>query len=531
MPSTHISIRDTHYFSSLICDYLDESTLLKPLFSRFPNLDNFKSQIHEKNTNFDTSHRPILVETLRKQYESTKSSKTTIANIDALLDHDTFTITTGHQLNLFTGPLYFLYKIISVINLTEELKEKYPSCNFVPVYWMATEDHDFDEINFFNYNGTKLQWSRESSGAVGRINTEGLEAILATFKSVIGVGKNADVLLDLFQKTYIEQSNLTEATRYLTNELFKSYGLVIIDGDDKNLKALFSPHVKQELFKQTSYNSVQETNKYLKTHKYKVQVNPREINLFYLKDNNRNRLLKKKERFFVNDTDISFSKSEIMKEVECFPERFSPNVIMRPLYQEVILPNLCYIGGGGELAYWLQLKSYFNSENITFPMLLLRNSVLITTSKQIGKADKLGLSIKELFKKQEDLIADKIRQFSTFNIDFTPQIELLQNQFLYLHEIAKQTDKSFSGAVSAQEKKQLKGLINLEKRLLKAQKRKLNHLTSRIIDLQNELFPRENLQERQLNFSELYMLFGTQLIEQLVLNLQPLKKDFLILEM
>ena len=162
MPSTHISIRDTHYFSSLICDYLDETTLVKPLFSRFPNLDNFKSQIHEKNTNFDTSHRPILVETLRKQYESTKSSKTTIANIDALLDHDTFTITTGHQLNLFTGPLYFLYKIISVINLTEELKEKYPSCNFVPVYWMATEDHDFDEINFFNYNGTKLQWSRES---------------------------------------------------------------------------------------------------------------------------------------------------------------------------------------------------------------------------------------------------------------------------------------------------------------------------------------------------------------------------------
>ena len=138
---------------------------------------------------------------------------------------------------------------------------------------------------------------------------------------------------------------------------------------------------------------------------------------------------------------------------------------------------------------------------------------------------------KELFKKQEDLIADKIRQFSTFNIDFTPQIELLQNQFLCLHELAKQTDKSFLGAVSAQEKKQLKGLKNLEKRLLKAQKRKLNHLTSRIIGIQNELFPGENLQERQLNFSELYMLFGTQLIEQLVLNLQPLKKDFLILEM
>jgi len=152
------------------------------------------------------------------------------------------------------------------------------------------------------------------------------------------------------------------------------------------------------------------------------------------------------------------------------------------------------------------------------------------TKKQVEKADKLGLSTKELFKNQEDLIANKIRHFSSFNIDFTPQIELLQNQFRHLYELANQTDKSFLGAVSAQEKKQLKGLINLEKRLMKAQKRKLNHLASRIIDLQNELFPRENLQERQLNFSELYMLFGTQLIEQLVLNLRPLNNDFLILE-
>jgi len=180
----------------------------------------------------------------------------------------------------------------------------------------------------------------------------------------------------------------------------------------------------------------------------------------------------------------------------------------------------------------LSLLSSFPHANVTVGNLKIVN-------QKAFKGDTLcsvhsisfDLPIKELFKKQEDLIADKIRQFSTFNIDFTPQIELLQNQFLYLHELAKQTDKSFSGAVSAQEKKQLKGLINLEKRLLKAQKRKLNHLTSRIIDLQNELFPRENLQERQLNFSELYMLFGTQLIEQLVLNLQPLKKDFLILEM
>jgi len=309
-------------------------------------------------------------------------------NIELLHHENTFTITTSHQLNLFTGPLYFLYKIISVINLTNELKAAYPENNFVPVYWMATEDHDFDEINYFNFKGKKVQWSRQASGAVGRLNTEDLDKVLDVFTANLGFGANSNGIKKLFKCAYLDHKNLADATRFLANELFGIYGLVIVDADDRDLKSLFAPYVKKELTEQTSFTKVSETNEKINSLGFNVQVNPREINLFYLKEDLRERIVEQNGTYFVNDTDISFTKSELLAELEKHPERFSPNVIMRPLYQEVILPNLCYIGGGGELAYWFQLKSYFKAVNVPFPMLLLRNSVLVKTAKQSEKLKK-----------------------------------------------------------------------------------------------------------------------------------------------
>jgi uncharacterized protein YllA (UPF0747 family) len=228
----------------------------------------------------------------------------------------------------------------------------------------------------------------------------------------------------------------------------------------------------------------------------------------------------------VNNTKIEFSEIEILDLLENHPEKFSPNVIMRPLYQEVVLPNLCYIGGGGELAYWLELKSYFQKANITFPMLLLRNSVLLVTEKQAKKADKLELTWMDLFSKQADLVNLKVKQFSEFPIDFSSQKDFLQKQFDDLHQIALQTDQSFLGSVKAQEVKQIKGLENLEKRLLKAQKRKHGEVLERITDLQNELFPNQSLQERTGNFSEYYLENGTDLIQKLFQQLHPLENNF-----
>ena len=534
MSTYYIPFKDTKYFSSLICDYLDENHHLKAFYNRFPNLENFKAQIDEKRQSklVSESHRKVLVTALKNQYSNTNVSSLTQQNINALSSLNTFTITTGHQLNLFTGPLYFFYKIISTLNLCKELKAKYPEQNFVPIYWMATEDHDFDEINYFNFKGKKVQWNREASGAVGELNLDDLEHLFEVYATQLNSTSNAQYLKKLFKQAYLEHKNLAQAMRYLVNELFKDYGLVIIDGNDKDLKRLFIPYIEDELINQTSFKKVTKANEQLNTldGNYKIQVNPREINLFYINKGLRERIVEIEGIYYVNSTDLKWSREELLKEVNNFPERFSPNVIMRPLFQEVILPNLCYIGGGGELAYWLQLKSNFEAQNVVFPMLLLRNSVLVITKKQTEKLQKLNISVKDLFLNQDDLMTKVTKAVSEISIDFTTQKEHLKKQFEDLYKLAEQTDKSFKGAVAAQEVKQIKGLENLEKRLLKAQKRKLEDVLERVRLLQNELFPNQSLQERYDNFSEFYLEYGNEFILKLVNELNPLKGEFVVLE-
>lgn len=527
MLSDCISYQNSGYFSPLINDYLNQESSLQSFYNRYPTIENFEIQIKEKKQNYNNNLREILVSVLNRQYENVTISETTRKNIALLSKENTFTITTGHQLNLFTGPLYFLYKIISTIKLTEDLKEKYPTYNFVPIYWMASEDHDFEEINYFKFKGKKLKWNKQSSGPVGRLTTEGLEELQSLFERELGTGSNANEIKALFNFAYFNSDSLANATRNLVNELFGSYGLVIIDADNSELKSQFVPYFKEELLQNTSYKKVNETNKKLK--KYPTQVNPREINLFYIENNLRERILFEDGNFKINNTKITFSQNGLLELLETNPEKFSPNVILRPLYQEVILPNLCYIGGGGEISYWLELKSTFEANKCTFPILLLRNSALIVTKKQVNKIEKLKLNWTNIFANQESLIIQKVKEISEIPIDFSIQKVALQKQFSDLYEIANQTDKSFIGAVKAQEAKQIKGLEKLEKRFLKAQKKKYELELERIIKLQNELFPNKSLQERQVNFSEFYLENGKQLILNLFNELKPLDTNFTII--
>ncbi len=531
MPTDYIPFRKTNYFSSLICDYLDEKDNLKSFYHRFPSLDNFKLQIEEKQKAFSQDARDILVDALKGQYETFQISNLTHANIESLSNSKTFTITTGHQLNLFTGPLYFFYKIVSAINLCKQLKSAYPEFNFVPVYWMATEDHDFDEINYFNFEGKKVQWNRDASGAVGELDLNGLDHLLSVYESQLEGTVYAQKLKDLFSKSYLSHDNLADAMRHLVNAIFGDHGLVIIDGNDQKLKKPFIPYIKDELITKTSFEKVSTSNALLNQvdANYKIQVNPRDINLFYIHDGLRERIVENLGNYRVNGTELIWTKSQLEKEVDTHPERFSPNVIVRPLYQEVILPNLCYIGGGGELAYWLQLRSNFDAQNVVFPILLLRNSVLLITEKQQEKLQKLNISVADLFMDQHDLKTKITKQISDIEIDFTTQKKHLEDQFKALYKLAELTEKSFHGAVAAQERKQIKGLEKLEKRLLKAQKRKLSDHLERVTNIQDQLFPSYSLQERQMNFSEFYLESGDDFLPLLMDALQPLKSEFLVL--
>lgn len=524
MPNDCISYQDSGYFTPLMIDYLNQNKDLKALYGHFPTIENFEKQIQEKQANYKNENRQTLLTVLKAQYKNIKLSEKTASNIEFLIDNKTFTITTGHQLNLFSGPLYFLYKIVSTINLTIELKKKYSDYNFVPIYWMATEDHDFEEINYFNFHDKKIRWNAESGGPVGRMSTDGLASVFEVFSKELGNSNNADELRQLFADAYLNNNTLANATRFLVNALFGAYGLVILDGDERALKQIFSPFAKEELLHQSSFKNVTDSIKMLQ--KYPVQVNPREINLFYMEDNFRERIVKVEELYIVNNTHISFSENELLDELNNSPEKFSPNVILRPLYQEVLLPNLCYIGGGGELAYWLELKSNFEHFDITFPILLLRNAALLITEKQSKKAKRLNVTVSELFLKQTELANKLAKKFSDIELDFSAQKTFLAKQFDDLEQLAQFTDGSFLGSVKAQKAKQIKGLDKLEKRLLKAQKIKFKDEIARVVALQNHLFPNQSLQERSSNFSDFYEEIGFALIERLLANLHPLGQDF-----
>ncbi len=527
MHTEQIPFSETGFFTKLIADYLEKKPALAELYENFPDTKGFEEQTKSKEKQFSDTARKTLQEAVGAQYEGFDISKKLEENTRQLSEKNTFTVATGHQLNIMTGPLYFFYKIISTINLATELRKKNPAYNFVPVYWMATEDHDFEEINHFFVHNKKIRWDVDSSGPVGRKSTQKMAAVWEVFSKEIGDSQHAKDLKKLFYKAYVEQPTLADATRYLVNELFGRYGLLIVDGDDKILKQQFTPFAAKELSAQYAKKSMDQTNRFLEEN-YRLQVHPREINMFYIEKELRERIVLEKGIFRVLNTEKQFTEAELLQELEKYPEKFSPNVVLRPLYQEVVLPNICYVGGGGELAYWLQLKEVFQESKIPFPILLLRNSALLISEKQEQKLQKLNISKTDLFLEEESLVAKKIKELSALSLDFSVQKDNLRAQFLELREIAIQTDKSFEGALNAQEKKQQKGLENLEKKLRRAEKKKHQEQVQRIKLLKQTLFPRNGLQERNVNFSEFYLHYGENLIPALFKILAPFEQNFTV---
>ena len=490
-------------YSPLMQQLLQNDASLKSFHNGLVSIQAATRAASKRAASFDQSKRNTLVDVLHKQYKHLDPDAKTRTQIDALLAPNAVTITTGHQLNILTGPLYFWYKILDVINLAARIQDADNKHQYVPVFWMASEDHDFEEINHFFLGEQKVRWEATASGAVGRMPTTGIESVLKTLTPYCRGTDQAKELLTIFSECYLQEDTLANATRRLVHQLFGAHGIVVIDGDEAALKSLFAPVLKDEVSKNITQTAVHKTNNSLKkTIKvFKPQVNPRAINVFYLFDNKRLRITKNEEDFGTTENPAKWTLKSLCEEIQKHPERFSPNALMRPLYQECALPNIAYVGGGGELAYWLQLKTAFVAFDIPYPLLKHRSTVLIMSKKQVKKCNKLNLPIADLFLPTAAFINKRVREISNINIDFSSQRQLLKDNFKAFHVLASQTDKSFLGAVEAQEKKQLKGLDNLEKRLLKAQRKKLQDEVVRATDIKNDLFPNNKLQERTAHFS------------------------------
>jgi len=527
MDSKYISLEKTNYFTSLMLDYIDEKEDLKSFYHRFPTESAYLEQAKEKLNSF--SNREILVQQFKAQLADLDLSKKQKKNLDLLAEKNTVTITTGHQLNLFTGPIFFFYKILQIIKQCKELNRSQDEINFVPVFWMATEDHDFEEINHFRCKDRIIHWDKPHGGPVGQLTTAGLDEVFKSFLSLIPNGKKKDELTKLIELTYLSSETLTEATRKLVHLLFKDYGLLMLDGDDKILKSVFAPTIEKEILSQNSFNQVNLQKDKLEELNYSIQVNPREINLFYIAHPlSRERIIKDGEIYKVLNTSISFTEKEIVAEIQNSPEKFSPNVILRPLYQETILPNVAYIGGGGELAYWLELKKMFDSNSIPFPLLVLRNSMLIRTTKQLKKQLALNLKDEDLFLSSRTIVKSEIVE----NSELVAALPQLKNELTHLFEklenLATATDSSFADMVQAQKKKQLNGFEKIENRLVKAELKTKESIQNRIEDLLKDLNQEKGLQERVKNFSDFEFLSIDSFIDSIYQNIQPFAFNFII---
>ena len=528
MKATYIDYKDTNSFSKTLLAYLAGNDDLKSFYGNAPTLEGFEKQIQDK-SGFE--HREVLVKSLLEQYSDVLEEDSLVRrNILSLRDENTFTITTGHQLNIFTGPLYFIFKIVCAIRLADDLKKKFPEQHFVPVYWMASEDHDFAEINNTRVYGKKICWDVPGISGTGKMDTSSMEQVVRQYIGMLGLSENSSKLAAIVEEAYLKGRNLADATRVLAHALFKEYGLVIVDADQHDLKTVFAPIIKEDILEERSFQAITKTSNSLEKKGFSTQVHARECNFFYLTDEYRSRIVKNEDgRYEVLNQDVTFTAEELVKEIDSYPERFSPNVVMRPLYQEVILPNLAYIGGGAEIAYWLQFKANFDQYGIPYPILIPRNSAMITDDNIASKIYRLDLTFKSVFKSTTTLQNEYVRRHTTHRLNLRDEWMELNAIFGKIKLRTHKIDASLGPSAEAVKARLKKAINSLEKKLLKADKRNHEEALIQIERVKDKLFPNGGLQERSENFATLYVKYGDDLIKELIKHFNPLDFKFTIL--
>ena len=526
---TGISYSETGYFSKLVTDYLERNAQLQPFYLHTPDLDGIRNAIVARQQ--FPQQRDALVQQLRAQYAGLAVHENTEANIALLEQDNVFTITTAHQPNIFTGPLYFIYKILHTIKLAHYLHQQLPEYNFVPVYYMGSEDADLEEIGTISVDGVPYQWQTNQTGAVGRMKVDNaFLQLIATMQGQLGVLLHGQDLVAIYRKCYTKGKSIQQATLELVNDLFGEFGLVVLVPDNRALKQLFIPVLEKELMTGFSYKAVNATIAALDAANYKVQTGGREINLFYLTEGKRSRIEKKDGQYTIEGTNLSFTEAEIIEDLRNQPERFSPNVILRGVFQETVLPNIAFIGGGGELAYWLELKNVFAAAGVPYPVLLLRNSFLVVEEKWARKASALGISTWEMFQPLHALMALLVERKHGKKAILNGELDKAEALYNQVASLASSVDTTLLQHVAAIKAKAVKHLKELEKKMLRAEKRKLEAEERQLTAVRAALFPRNSLQERVDNIGYLYGVYGPELIPMLYNNSPAIDPVFTILE-
>lgn len=527
--STCLPYNTTGYFSAIVLDYISGQQELKPFYNHPVSLEGIKTAINNRE-GFNTN-RPLLVKALTEQYKDIQLTQKQQLNIEQLKNNNSFTICTAHQPNIFTGHLYFIYKILHAVKMAASLAAQIPGSTFVPVYYMGSEDADLEELGHIYLDGEKYEWATDQKGAVGRMKVD--KALLQMIEAVSGqllVHGFGKEIIDLMKDCYQSGITIEQATFKLVNELFAEYGLLVLLPDSGLLKQAFIPVIEKEFLQGFSHKAVQETVAVFPA-KYKVQVSGRELNLFYLKDDSRERIEIINGKFLIHNTQLVFSKEEILKELHQYPERFSPNVILRPVFQEMILPNIAFIGGGGEIAYWLELKKVFEAVGVPYPILIVRNSFLLVEEKEDTLIKKLQFGYEEIFKTEFDLMNMLVKRDSNTQLSLENEKQQLNQLYHQLKNISGKIDVTLQQHTEALQVKALQKINGLEKKMMKAEKRKFEAQQQQLHKMKQQLFPNNSLQERVENFMLSYAKWGSGFIQAIYENSLSLEQEFVVVTM
>lgn len=516
----------TGAFSGLVIDYLNAAPALQSLYQVAPTAVGLREAIARRKAH--PVNRPLLHEVFQEQYAG-YASPMQKENIKSLLDENTFTICTAHQPNIFSGYLYFVYKILHVIRIAETMKTEMPELHFVPVYYIGSEDNDLEELGQVKVDGVKMVWQTKQEGAVGRMKVDkALLQLIAQLEGQLGVLPHGAAVIAMLRDAYQEGTTIAKATRRLVDQLFAQYGLLVLDADDARLKSIMKPVFANDLVQHDAYRLVTQTGEALQQ-QYKVQVNPREINLFYLVDGLRERIILQNSIYTTESGAIRMHKEEILQLLDAHPECFSPNVVLRALYQESILPDIAFVGGGSEIAYWLELKPMFDHFKVPLPALVLRNSFIVAKAEDTQKLHAFGLDIVDLFAGEFALIDKYVKTHSDEELDTEAELKAAHQMFDDLKAKAAAVDQTLVQHVEALRAKLDKQLIGAGKKILRAEKRKFETEKIQILKLRNKIFPNGNLQERVDNFMPYYATYGPEFISMLYEHSLSLEQQFTVI--
>ena len=515
------TLSETGQFARRDVDYAEHPERFEDFTAGAPTLEAFGQAIERRRAAAPVD-RALLVEVLSAQYAQYGCKPP--AGLHDLAQAETFCVTTAHQASLVLGPLYYVYKILSTVSLARQLTERYPDYRFVPVFVLGAEDHDLDEIDHLYLGQERVHWPTQQTGSTGRMRLHGIDAVLDQIAEQIGTTRPAREILTRLRATYSNERTLGLATADFVAQLFAPYGVVVANLSDARLKRSFAPYLRRELTERLSQPLVDQQVNRLAELGYGQQAHARDINLFYLSEGRRDRIVfdELANEYEVLDLGKRFGEQELLTELETYPERFSPNVVMRPVLQEFCLPNLAYVGGGGELAYWLERRAQFEAFELPFPILVRRDSAWWITAEAQKLLLKLDLEPIDLLGDRHVLEAHLAKAASSHDTEVERELAQIDEVFSSLAQRAAAVDQSLERKVLADGHRAHAAVKDVHKRMIRRLKRHHADQLQRLEQLLQLTAPGGKLQERRESFLTLYARHGKELFDLLLADFNPL---------